>query len=219
MHQGGIYDLCGFEKDFTYFIKAIWKDEPIVHLMPHWDWPEKIGQEISVRVYTNCDEVELLLNGQSLGRKAQDNVAQINWRVTYEPGALEARGYQAGRHVASDRRETTGAPASLRVTADRARIKADGADLALVTVEVLDGAGRVSPSACPELEFSLGGPAMLLALGSGDPASHEPEHGDRHTAFNGLCLALVQSTGLPGEVTVEVSSPGLKNGRAVIEMA
>ncbi len=219
MHQGGIYDLCGFEKDFTYFIKAIWKDEPIVHLMPHWDWPEKVEQEITVRAYTNCDEVELLLNGQSLGRKAQDNVAQVNWTVPYAPGVIEARGYQAGKLVATDRRETTSAPASLRVTADRAQIKAGGSDLALVTVEVLDAAGRVSPTACPELKFSLSGPAALLALGSGDPASHEPEHSDCHTAFNGQCLALVQSTTLRGEVTVEVSSPGLKSGRAVIEMA
>ena len=218
MHQGGIYDLCGFEKDFTYFIMAIWKDEPIVHLLPHWDWPEKLAQEIAVRVYTNCDEVELVLNGQSLGRKAQDNMAQVNWAVSYAPGAIEARGYRAGKLVATDRRETTTAPASLRVTSDRSRIMADGADLSLVTVEVLDGSGRVSPTACPELKFSLRGPGALLALGSGDPASHEPEHGDSHTAFNGLCLALVQSTTEPGEVMLEVSSPGLMSGRTVIEM-
>jgi beta-galactosidase len=90
MHQGGIYDLCGFEKDATFFYKAIWKDEPIVHLMPHWDWPDLVGQEIRVRVYTNCDEVELVLNSQSLGRWPLDNVAQVNCKIPYSPGILEA---------------------------------------------------------------------------------------------------------------------------------
>jgi beta-galactosidase len=218
MHQGGIYDLCGFEKDYTYFIKAIWNETPIVHLMPHWDWPEKAGQEVAVRVYTNCDEVELLVNGQSLGRRPPDNIAQVNWRVIYAPGAIEAHGYRNGQRVAVDRRETTGAPAALRVSPDRNRIRADGADLALVTVEVLDEAGRLSPTACPELKFALRGPAVLLGLGSGDPACHEPEHGDRHTAFNGLCLAIVQSTSAAGQATLEVSAPGLSPGRAVIEL-
>jgi beta-galactosidase len=217
LHQGGIYDLCGFEKDYTSFIKAIWKPEPIVHLMPHWDWPAKVGQELAVRTYTNCEEVELLLNGQSLGRRPLDEVAQVNWKVTYAPGRIEARGYQGGLLVATDSRETSGAPAALRLIPDRPRIQADGADLALVTVEVLDEAGRVVPTACPELEFSLSGPAVLLGLGSGDPACHEPEHGERHSAFNGLCLALVQSTGEAGQATLEVRSPGLQAGRARID--
>ncbi len=219
MHQGGIYDLCGFEKDYTYFIKAIWNEDPIVHLLPHWDWPDRVGQEIDVRVYTNCDEVELLLNGRSLGRKPLDDIAQVNWKAVYAPGAIEARGYRDGQVVAVDRRETTGAPAALRVTPDRSRIRADGADVALVTVEVLDEAGRLCPTACPALAFSLSGPAILLGLGSGDPASHEPEHGDRQTAFNGLCLAIVQSNGQPGRATLEVSAPGLQSGRAVVELA
>lgn len=217
MHQGGIYDLCGFEKDFTYFIKAVWQDEPLVHLLPHWNWQGKEGQEIAVRAYTNCDEVELLVNGQSMGRKPQDNVAQVNWQVTYAPGVIEARGYRGGEVVATARRETTGQPAVLRATPDRRQIRAVGADVALVTVEVLDEAGRVVPTACPMLNFTLSGPAHLLALGSGDPASHEPEHGDSHTAFNGLCMAIVQSDGQPGQVMLEVSSPGLTGAQAVIE--
>ena len=105
------------------------------------------------------------------------------------------------------------------MTADRAQIKAGGADVSLVTVEVLDDAGRLAPTACPELKFDLRGPAVLLALGSGDPASHEPEHGDRHTAFNGLCLAIVQSTSEPGEMTLEISSSGLEGGQVELTAA
>ncbi len=217
MHQGGIYDLCGFEKDATYFYKAIWKDGPVVHIMPHWDWPERVGQVIPVRTYTNVDEVELWVNGQSQGRKKPDDVAQVNWQVVYTPGVIEARGYRKGVLAASDRRETTSAPAYLRVTADRPSIRADGKDLAMITVEVLDGEGRVSPTACPDLAFKIAGPAVLIGVGNGDPASHEPDHASSRRAFNGLCLGIIQSTREGGHVSVAVSAPGLIGGQTMVE--
>lgn len=219
IHQGGIYDLCGFEKDETYFYKAIWRPEPVVHIMPHWNWPGSEGHELRVRTYTNCDEVELLVNGQSLGRKAQDNVAQANWTVVYQPGVIEARGYRDGTLAAVDRRETTGAPLELHTSPDRPEIRADGADLALVTVSITDAQGRIHPTASPELEFAISGPGRLLGLGSGDPASHELEHGSRFNAFNGLCLAIIQSTGLPGEILLTVASPGLAPSTARVACA
>ena len=141
-------------------------------------------------------------------------MAQVNWTVPYAPGVIEARGYQAGKLVATDRRETTSAPASLRVTADRAQIcRRLGPGPGHRRSARFRG--RVSPTACPELKFSLSGPAALLALGSGDPASHEPEHSDCHTAFNGQCLALVQSAGEPGEaiLTVSFSRPDIRVGK------
>ena len=209
MHQGGIYDLCGFEKDETYFYKAIWREEALVHILPHWNWPGQAGQPLRVRTYTNCDEVELLVNGQSQGRKAQDDVAQVNWSVVYQPGVIEARAYRGGQCVATDRVETSGAPAGLRAAADRTEIHADGADLALVTVEIIDAQGHVVPDASPLLEFALEGPGVLLGLGSGDPACHEPDHADRHSAFHGLAQAIVQSAGALGEICLTVRSANL----------
>jgi beta-galactosidase len=216
MHQGGIYDLCGFEKDATYFYKAIWNDEPIVHLMPHWDWPDLVGQEIRVRVYTNCDEVELVLNSQSLGRWPRDNVAQVNCKIPYSPGILEARGYKEGHLVASDRKETTGNSTTLRITPDWDHISANGGDLSMVKVEILDNKGRLVPIACPELTFTVSGPAILLGVGNGDPADHDPDRGPHRKAFNGRALVLIQTIGEAGKIILKVEGSGLTPTETVI---
>ena len=140
--QFGIVDLCGFPKDNFYYYQAWWGREPVLHLFPHWNWEQRLGEPVSVWVHSNLEEVELFLNGRSQGRKKVEPLTHLEWQVKYEPGAIEAHGIKDGKVVMTSRRETTGAPATIRLSADRSEIAADGADIALVRVEVLDSAGR-----------------------------------------------------------------------------
>ena len=147
----------------------------MLHLLPHWNWPGREGQEIDVRAYSNAEEVELLLNGQSLGRQKTSPFSELKWKVKYAPGALAARAFRGGAVVAETRVETTGAPAALRLTPDRAQLRADGEDVAAVTVAVVDAQGRVVPTANVPVAFTLGGPGRIIGVGNGDPTSHEPD--------------------------------------------
>jgi beta-galactosidase len=171
--QCGILDLCGFPKDSFYYVRSCWTSEPLVHIYPHWNWPGKEGQDITVRSYSNCEEIELMLNGRSLGRKAMEKNSHLDWNVKYEPGTLLARGYRNGREAAADRVETVGEPAAIRLIPDRARIKADREDVSVVTVQIVDAAGRIGPAADNRILFSLEGPGRIIGVGNGDPASHE----------------------------------------------
>jgi beta-galactosidase len=173
--QFGILDTCGFPKDDFYYYQAWWQDKPMAHILPHWNWPGREGQPVDVRVYSNADAVELFLNGRSLGRKAMPRNGHLAWQVPYAPGTLEARGTRDGQVIASDRVETTGPPAALRLTPDRATINADGEDVAMVTVAVVDAEGRVVPTASNHVIFEVGRNARILGVGNGDPASHEPD--------------------------------------------
>jgi beta-galactosidase len=171
----GIMDTCGFPKDNFYYYQAWWSDRPVLHLLPHWNWPGKDGQDIDVRCLGNCDEVELFLNGQSLGRKPMPRNSHLQWSVKYAPGALLARGYSAGQPVTEDKVETTGAPAAIRLAADRASLHAGAGDAAAVTVSVTDDRGRVVPVAGNLIDFDLSGPGRILGVGNGDPSCHEPD--------------------------------------------
>jgi beta-galactosidase len=171
----GILDAAGFPKDNFWLYQSWWTERPMVHLLPHWNWRGREGQEIDVRAYTNAEEVELLLNGQSLGRQKIAPFAGLKWKVKYAPGALAARAFRGGTVVAETRVETTGAPAALRLTSDRALLRADGEDVAAVTVAVVDAEGRVVPTANVPVAFTLGGPGRIIGVGNGDPASHEPD--------------------------------------------
>jgi beta-galactosidase len=173
--QSGILDSCGFPKDGFYYLKAWWNDAPVVHLYPHWNRPGKDGKDTTVRCYSNCDEVELVLNERSLGRKAMPRNGHLEWKVVYEPGVLEGRGYRAGRLVGTDRVETTGEPAAIRLIPDRALLRADNRDVAVITAEVVDSQGRVVPTAGNLLGLELAGPGRILGTGNGDPSSHEAE--------------------------------------------
>lgn len=203
----GFMDLCGFPKDSYYYYKAWWTDEPVLHLFPHWNWQQ--GQEISVWVHSNCDEVELFLNGVSLGKKTVTPLRHLEWKVNYAPGRLVARGVRKGETIETAR-ETTGEPAAIRLSADRATLAADNADLAVVTVEIVDAHGRTVPTAGNPVVFTLSGPAKLIGVGNGDPSSHEPDKADRRSAFNGLAQALVQTTETAGVITLRATSPGLE---------
>jgi beta-galactosidase len=130
----GIMDTCGFPKDNFWYYQAAWTENPMVHVLPHWNWPGKEGQDIDVRSYTNCDEVELFLNGRSLGRQVAKRYVEMKWKVAYAPGTLEARAFRGGKVVAETKVETTGAPAAVQLKPDRAAIGANGEDVSVFTV-------------------------------------------------------------------------------------
>ena len=218
--QFGIVDMCGFPKDYFFYYKAWWGKEPSLHVFPHWNWEGREGDEISVWVYSNLDEVELLVNGVSAGAKKVPHLSHVEWKVKYEPGAIEARGSKDGKVVLTEKRETTGAAATIRVTADRSTIQADGEDLALFKVEALDSAGRLVPTADDLIEFKITGPGAIIGVGNGDPNCQESDKEPRRSLFNGLAQVIVQASKTPGQITIEASSskegPHLQSGSVTI---
>jgi beta-galactosidase len=171
----GIMDTCGFAKDNFYYYQAWWSDRPVLHLLPHWNWSGKEGQNIDVRCFSNFKEVELFLNGQSLGRKSMLANSHLQWKVPYAPGVLLAKGYKDGQAIAEEKVETTGAATGVKLTPDRASIDANGEDLSIITVSVTDAAGRVVPVADNHIDFELSGPGRIIGVGNGDPSCHEPD--------------------------------------------
>jgi beta-galactosidase len=237
--SSGVIDTCGFKKDGYYFYQSQWTDKPVLHLFPHWNWKGKEGQIIPVTCFTNCDTVELFLNGRSLGVKGYEfprrgmevrwgNLPDrakvlrttadlhLSWDILYEPGALKAVGTKDGKIFATDEVYTTGEPASIGLSSDRESIAADPSDIAHLTVHVLDEKGRVVPTADNEITFEIEGSGSLLATDNGNPASHEDYKSNRRKAFNGWCLAIVQSNGKTGEIQVKAVSPGLQAAHVTI---
>ncbi len=214
--QYGVIDTCGFPKDTFFYYRSWWTDKQVLHLFPHWNWPGYEGQEIAVWVHSNLDKVELFLNGQSLGSKEMKKNGHLAWNVKYAPGTIEARGYKDGKQVMTARRETTGKPAALAIAADRNEIAANGEDVAMFAVEVRDAQGRVVPITDNTVHFKVTGAGKLIGVGNGDPTDHESDKGKKRKAFAGLCMAIVQATKESGEITVEVTSPGLTSAKATI---
>lgn len=173
--QFGIMDDCGFAKDPYYYLKSWWGSEPVLHIFPHWNWKGMEGKDISVWAYSNCDEVELLLNKKSLGRKTMPKNGHIEWIVPYTPGVLLARGFKNGKEIITSQVETTGEPASVQLIPNKATIEANGEDVAIITVQVNDKSGLLQPTAENEISFSIEGPAKIIGVGNGDPQSHEPD--------------------------------------------
>lgn len=171
----GIMDTCGFPKDNFWYYKSWWGNKTVLHLLPHWNWPGKEGQPIDVRALSNCDEVELFLNGKSLGRKTMKKDSELKWMVPYEPGTLSAIGYKDGKQVAETKVETTGPAAAVALAPDRSTINADGQDVSVITVSVKDAEGRVVPVADNLITFALDGPGRIIGVGNGDPSCHEPD--------------------------------------------
>jgi beta-galactosidase len=171
----GIIDACGFPKDAFYYLKSWWTAEPVLHLLPHWNWKGKEGKEISVWAYSNCEQVELFLNKKSLGRKPMPKDGHIEWMVKYAPGTLSAKGFKSGKEIIKSQIETTGSSAAIQLIADRSTIKADGEDVSVVTVRINDNKGLNVPVANDEITFTLDGPGKIIGVGNGDPASHEPD--------------------------------------------
>ena len=201
--QFGIVDMCGFPKDNFYYYKAWWGSEPVLHLFPHWNWDQREGEPISVWVHSNLDSVEVFLNGKSQGSQKVQPLTHLEWKVKYEPGVLEARGTKDGKVVLIEKRETTGAPVSIRVTPDRTEINADGEDVAVLRVEVLDKEGRTIPTAGNMISFKVTGEGKLIGVGNGDPNCQESDKEPKRSLFNGLAQVIVQANRTPGTITVE----------------
>ena len=227
----GIVDLAGFPKDRYYLYQSMWLKEPMVHLLPHWNWAGHEGQVIPVFSYTNADAVELFLNGRSLGRKARwsepveipvgKNVSdslkfstkyRLLWQVPFEPGELKAVAYKDAKEVASKSVRTAGAPAQLRLLPDRTAIKADGEDLSFVTIRIEDKDGNLCPLADNLVRFKVEGAGRIAAVDNGNAASIEPFQADYRKAFSGLCLLIVRSRrGQPGQIRITAASQGLRS--------
>ncbi len=207
----GILDTCGFAKDTAYYYKTWWGAEPALHLLPHWNWEGKEGQEVAVWAYCNQDSVELFLNGTSLGSQPVKKNGHLEWKAKYAPGTLEARASKGGKVVLTEKRETTGAAAKIFAVADRSKIAADGQDLAVINVTIVDAQGRPVPTANNKVTFAVNGPGSVLGVGNGDPSCHEPDKASERSAFNGLCMAIMQSKrGDAGQVAITVTSAGLE---------
>ncbi len=228
----GVLDLCGFPKDGYYFYQSQWTEKPMVHLFPHWNWPGREGQVIPVLCYTNCNAVELFCNGKSLGEKRIEFPRQgnsgawdrydrprvlpttsdlhVEWDVPYEPGVLNVIGKKEGKIVCSEEIRTTRAPASLELNVDQDTLIADAHDVANVEVAVVDKDGHVVPTADNLVRFSIEGEGKIAGVDNGDPRDHDSYKADHRKAFNGMCLAVIQSLTEPGRIKLTANSVGLK---------
>ncbi len=220
----GLCDYCGHPKDEAWYLKAWWTSQPVLHLFPHWNLHGHEGEEVEVWAYSNCQEVELLLNGQSLGRQTMPRNGHLKWTTRYQPGRLEAFGYNQGQCILSDILCTTQPASSIGLSADRTRLQADGRDLCVVSVRLYDAQHQFVPDACPLLTFTLQGEGRILGVGNGDPAYLGPDHSDQlncHSfslpAFNGLAQVLVQSSSTPSTLRLQASSPGLQGAEVIIQ--
>ncbi len=232
----GMVDLAGFPKDRYFLYQSAWTQAPMVHVLPHWNWPGREGQLIPVMVYTNTEAVELFLNGKSLGSKRAlteriqlpvgRNVSptetfsskyRLLWQVPYAPGILSASARRGGQEVARAEIRTAGPAASIRLRADRAQIAADGDDLAFITARIEDRSGNLVPTAAQLLTFHVSGPGTIAAVDNGNAASLEPFHADHRQAFNGLALLIVRSrAGHGGRLNITARSDGLVQGSTTV---
>ena len=230
--SSGIIDLCGFPKDAYYFYQSQWTPKPMIHLFPHWNWRGKEGKVIQVMAYTNCDSVELFVNGKSFGIKALEFPRQGNsggwnrydrppvntttgdlhlvWDVPYEPGTLKAVGRKGGKVVVEEEIHTTGMPAAIRLSVDRNTINADPSDVAHVKVEVVDENGYVVPDANNLIQLTVEGAGNLIGFDNGNPRDSTSMKSSQRRTFNGLALAVIQSDSKPGSIRVQASSPAIK---------
>ena len=209
----GIVDLAGFPKDRYHLYQARWRpDLPMAHLLPHWTWPERVGQVTPVHLYTSGDEAELFLNGQSLGRKKRGpRDYRLRWDdVVYQPGELRAVAYKNGQPWAESMRQTAREPARLELSVESPALRADGADLAFVTLRVVDVAGRLVPRARLPVRFELAGDGAILATDNGDATDHTVFASPERKTFNGLALAILRArAGATGELTLTAHAEGL----------
>ena len=193
-----------------------WTSKPVLHIFPHWNW--KQGDPVDVWAYFNSDEVELFLNGKSLGtkRKSGDDL-HVMWRVPFEPGTLKAVSRSHGKVVLTQELRTAGQPARIILSPDRKVIKADGSDLSFVTVKVVDANGTVVPHADNLVKFQLTGEGSIAGVDNGSQISHEPFKANYRKAFNGLALAIIQSKDKSGRITLKATAEGLAPASVVIE--
>ena len=219
----GAVDTAGFPKDIFYYYQSQWKKEPMLHILPHWNWTE--GETVRVLAYTNADKVELFLNGESLGERSyvikkttwgstyketKEGNTYLEWAVPFEPGMLTAVGKdEKNQIIAEDKVVTAGKPSNIRLTADRDVLQADGQDLSFITVDVVDSEGHIVPTADNLVMFSLSGAGELVGVDNGNAASIESYKDNQRQAFNGKALAIVQSSKQSGTILLKASAVGL----------
>lgn len=219
----GVIDLAGFPKDAYYLYQSEWTKKPVLHIFPPWNpqcWTTvkdgkpnwKIGDSVDVWAYTNCKEVELFLNGKSLGTKEKtNNEMHLMWQIPYVPGTLKAVGLNGDKITLTDVDKTAGAPAEISIEPDRDTISADGRDLSFVTVRVLDKDGTMVPYADNLVNFKISGEGNIIGVDNGSETSHEPFKANYRKAFNGMCLVVIQSKNKSGKIKFEAVSKGLKS--------
>ena len=220
----GILDYCGFWKDEAWYLKSWWTDEPTLHLFPHWNLQGHEGEEIELWAYSNCDEVELIVNGKKLGRQTMPKNGHLKWKATYQPGKVVAIGYKNGKRILTETIETTKPADKIIVTSDKQTITADGLDVAVVNIELKDAKGRFVPDACPMLTFRLEGNGRIIGAGNGDPsylgADHPKDKDCKEfsiPAFNGYAQVLIQSNRDAGNIQLKCVANGLKDGSINIQ--
>lgn len=211
----GIMDMCGFPKNIYYYYQSWWTDKDVLHISPHWNWRDKRGQPIEVWVNSNADNVELFLNGKSQGKKDMPRNSHLNWIVNYEPGTLEAIAYKKGKKITA-KVETTSQATEVVITPYKTTMLADGQDVTVINVKVIDREGREVPDADNMIKFSISGDGKIIGVGNGDPSSHEPdkciENAWQRSLFNGKCQVIVQSTAKSGSIKFEAKAVGLWTG-------
>ncbi|ODM27047.1 sugar-binding protein [Clostridium sp. Bc-iso-3] len=210
----GIVDTCGFPKDIYYFYQSKWSNKPMVHILPHWNWSN--GTNVEVWAYSNCDSVELFLNGTSLGIKSMGNAGHVSWNVPWVPGTLRAKAIKGGT-VVYDEVITAGNPAKIQLKPDRTSITADGKDLVYIETNIVDSNDVPVPTANNTVNFSISGPGVIVGVDNGDPTSLEPYKANSRKAFSGKCLVIVQATKTNGTIIVTANSNGLASDRVIIE--
>jgi beta-galactosidase len=213
----GLMDMCGFPKDIYYYYQAWWTDKPVLHLATSWNqWGGETKTNL-VRCFSNCKTIELFLNGKSLGIQAMPTNQYLDWKVPYTPGVLSAKGYIGRKQVAETKVQTSGSPAAVVANADRSTISADGQDLSIVDVSIVDDSGEVVPVANNLVRFELNGPGKIIGVGNGDPSSHETDKASERRAFNGFAQVIVQSARTAGTIELTANSPTLKSAKVKIK--
>ena len=217
----GIMDVCGFPKNIYYYYQSWWTDKDVLHISPHWNWKGKEGKPIDVWVNTNADNVELFLNGNSLGKKEMPRNGHLQWSVNYEPGKLEAIAYKKGKKLISFV-ETTKEAAKLLLEPSKTQLIADGKDISVINVSVLDKDGREVPDANRMIDFKMFGDAKIIGVGNGDPSSHQADFCKdgkwQRSSFNGKCQVIVQSGKTKGKFHFEALLEGIKLTSLELEM-
>lgn len=238
--SSGVIDICGFPKDGFYFYQSQWTSEPMIHIFPHWNWEGMEGKVIPVIAYSNCDAVELFVNGKSYGEKRLEFPRQgnsgswarydlpqkfattadlhLSWDVPYEAGTVKAVGKKNGMIVFTETIETTGKPYAIRLIVDKNDIRADNQDVAHIRVEIVDSRGNIVPTADNLVNYRISGNGRIIGLDNGDPRDHELYRSGKRKVFNGLGLAIIQAGKTPGKIILTASSDGMKDVSAEISV-
>ena len=228
----GAVDLCGIPKDRFYLYQSQWTTKPMVHVLPHWNWKGMEGKEIPVFSYTNCDEVELFVNGKSYGKKIKGidktpipinfidweggryqgdfmSPYRLHWNVPYQAGEIKVVGFIDGKKVTEKQIKTAGKPARIELIADRELIKSDGEDMVFVTVRVVDKEGNLCPNSDNLINFEIEGQGAIVAVGNGNAATTEPFQSNKRKAFSGQCMVFIKASKDAGHINLKATSEGL----------